>query len=102
MKAIYLLAIACFVSCDAQGNATGITEYCEEQCKNVCVPCNKPVTCTEDQRDCGLDKPDPEFGGVCPAHSVCVPKDFNCMSIMVIHFMPFCYLYLFHQTVNHI
>ena len=53
-------------------------QYCEEQCQDVCVPCQEPVRCTEDQRDCGLGAPDPTFGGVCPAHSICVGKDFNC------------------------
>ena len=76
MKAFQILASFCFiVSCIAEPE---VTEYCEEQCKNVCIPCNDPVRCTDEQRDCGLGDPDPAFGGVCPAHSICVPKDFNC------------------------
>lgn len=76
MKAVYLLAtLGYLVSCGAESD---VTEYCEEQCKNTCIPCNKPIRCTDDQTDCGLGKPDPEFGGVCPAHSICVPKDYNC------------------------
>ena len=76
MKAVHVLTTLCFiVSCVAEPE---VTEYCEEQCKNVCIPCNDPVRCTDEQRDCGLGDPDPAFGGVCPAHSICVPKDFNC------------------------
>ena len=76
MKVLYSLAIlSYFVFCEA---ATDANEYCEEQCKNVCVPCQDPIRCTEDQRDCGLGAPDPAFGGVCPPHSICVEKDFNC------------------------
>jgi hypothetical protein len=76
MKFICSLSILMYiVSC---GAASDVTEYCEEQCKDVCVPCQEPTRCTEDQNDCGLGTPDPAFGGVCPAHSICVQKDYNC------------------------
>ena len=55
-----------------------VTEYCEMECKDVCIVCTDPVTCTANQTDCGLGSPDPSFGGVCPPHSVCVDKGFNC------------------------
>ena len=57
---------------------TEVTEYCEEQCKDVCYVCTEPVRCTMNQTDCGLGKPDPAFGGVCPPHSICVGNEFNC------------------------
>jgi hypothetical protein len=84
MKAIYFLATFCyFVSCGAQ-NESEVTEYCVEQCKNKCIPCNEPIECTKDQTDCGLDKPDPAFGGVCPAHAICVPTDYNCKYTVIL------------------
>ena len=69
-----LVILAFFAVC----NADEVTEYCVEECKDVCEPCQEPITCTEDQNDCGLGTPDPAFGGVCPPHSICVPKEFNC------------------------
>ena len=76
MKIILSLAIVSyFVICEVSSD---VTEYCEEQCKDVCVPCQEPTKCTEDQNDSGLGAPDPAFGGVCPPHSICVQKDFNC------------------------
>ena len=69
-----LVILASFVSCNGQE----VTEYCEDQCKNVCIPCHDVVLCTEVEKDCGLGKPDPAFGGVCPPHEICVPKEFNC------------------------
>ena len=62
-------------------SAEEVNEYCEEQCKDVCIPCQEPVRCTEEENDCGLGKPDPAFGGVCPAHSICVKKEFNCKEL---------------------
>lgn len=77
MKVCYLLGVlSCLLHCKAESD---VTEYCEEQCKNVCIPCQDPITCTANQTDCGLKKPDPAFGGVCPPHSKCVEKEFNCM-----------------------
>ena len=55
-----------------------VTEYCEQQCKHVCIPCQAPIKCKDDERDCGLKDPDPAFGGVCPAHSYCVKNTYNC------------------------
>ena len=78
MKVLSTLAIlSYFVLCEAE-NSTTVNEYCEEQCKDICVPCQEPIKCTEDQKDCGLGAPDPAFGGVCPPHSICVAKEFNC------------------------
>ena len=77
MKILSSLAVLTFVMvCSADEEE--VTEFCEETCKDVCVPCQEPIVCTEDQNDCGLGKPDPAFGGVCPPHSICVPKDNNC------------------------
>ena len=73
-----LVILAYFVGCNAEED---VTEYCENQCKDVCIPCQDPVRCTEEENDCGLGIPDPAFGGVCPPHSICVQKDFNCKSI---------------------
>ena len=99
MKIIYSLAIlSYFVVCDAQTNvatsndaqttmvatvATTVatsneTEYCENQCNDVCAPCQDPIRCTEDQTDCGLSPPDPNYHEICPVHSICVEKDTNC------------------------
>ena len=71
------------VCCSAFSGAPGeeVTEYCEEQCKDICIPCQEPVRCTEEENDCGLGQPDPAFGGVCPPHSICVKKGFNCKSL---------------------
>ena len=73
----FLVILASFAACNTE-DTEEITEYCEEKCKDVCVPCQTPVRCTEEQNDCGLGKPDPTFGGVCPPHSICVEKEFNC------------------------
>ena len=69
-----------FISVAFCSTTEEVTEYCEEQCKDVCYICTEPVRCTENQTDCGLGKPDPAFGGVCPPHSICVNKEFNCNS----------------------
>lgn len=82
MKIVYSLAIlsySVFYQAASEGN-----EYCEEQCKDVCVPCQEPIRCSEDQRDCGLSAPDPTFGGVCPPHSICVGKEFNCKKNIIL------------------
>ena len=76
MRVLYILAI--FLSTAFCQTDSEVTEYCEEQCKDVCYICTEPVTCTDNQTDCGLGKPDPAFGGVCPPHSICVEKEFNC------------------------
>ena len=86
MEVIYWLAIVtCFVSSTTADNSTTIDEakqYCEESCKDVCTPCNELVkTCTDEENDCGLQQ-DPTFGGVCPPHAVCVPKNQHCKSIL--------------------
>ena len=102
MEVIYWLAIVmCFVSSTTAFdepnlglirpteapvilNATTTDEvhqYCKESCEDVCKPCSELVkTCTDDENDCGLEE-DPTFGGVCPPHAVCVPKNQNCKSI---------------------
>ena len=74
-----------FISSISSTISTGgeVNEYCEEQCKDVCIPCQEPVRCTEDENDCGLGQPDPAFGGVCPPHSICVKKEFNCKKFCV-------------------
>jgi hypothetical protein len=79
MKVLYFLGVfSCFVFCGADE----VTEYCQEKCKNVCIPCQDEVKCNQTtQTFCGLDKPDPAFGGVCPPHDLCVKKEFNCKSI---------------------
>ena len=80
MKVLYFLGVfSCFVFCGAESD---VTEYCEEKCKNVCIPCQDQITCTQNQTDCGLGKPDPAFGGVCPPHHICVEDEFNCKSIL--------------------
>ena len=63
---------------DLKANETAVKEYCEEECEQKCVPCHDVVECTQDQTNCGLGKPDPAFGGVCPAQPICVPSDYNC------------------------
>jgi hypothetical protein len=73
-----LVILAYFVGCNAQEEWG---EYCQELCADKCVPCEDQIKCTEEETDCGLGKPDPAFGGVCPAHYICVPKDKNCKSI---------------------
>ena len=75
MKILYFLGV---FSCFVLSGAEDVTEFCEEKCKEVCVPCHEPITCTQNQTDCGLGKPDPAFGGVCPPHSICVPSNMNC------------------------
>ena len=76
MKILYFLgAISCFALCGAESD---VNEYCEEQCKNVCIPRQEPVRCTQNQTDCGLGEPDENFGGVCPPHSICVEPEFHC------------------------
>ena len=58
-----------------------VHQYCKESCEDVCKPCSELVkTCTDDENDCGLEE-DPTFGGVCPPHAVCVPKNQYCKSI---------------------
>ena len=92
MKSFRFLAIlSYFVFCEATN--TTVTEFCEEQCKEECIPCQEPVRCTDEQTDCGLGPPDPKFGGVCPPHSICVPKDMNCKnSSMFFHTFSKCSL----------
>ena len=76
MKILYFLGVIyCFTICLAESD---VNEYCEEQCKNVCIPCQEPVRCTQNQTDCGLGEPDENFGGVCPPHSICVEPEFHC------------------------
>merc|ERR1712223_2019879 len=76
MKILYFLgALSCFALCGAESD---VNEYCEEQCKNVCIPCQEPIRCTQSQTDCGLGEPDENFGGVCPPHSICVEPEFHC------------------------
>ena len=79
MKVLYFFGVlSCLVFCAAESD---VNEYCEEQCKNVCVPCQDPITCTGNQTDCGLGEPDPAFGGVCPPHAICVPEIENCKPV---------------------
>ena len=89
MRPIYFLLIfGYFLSCDAQSSPAPTTpspfynqtsnEFCKHKCEEKCIPCQEPIKCTESQRDCGLSKPDPAYGGVCPPHSICVEKEFNC------------------------
>ena len=85
MEVIYWLAIVmCFVSSTTADNSTTtdeVQQYCKESCEDVCKPCSELVkTCTDDENDCGLEE-DPTFGGVCPPHAVCVPKNQHCKSI---------------------
>ena len=62
-------------------NTDEVHQYCKESCEDVCKPCSELVkTCTDDENDCGLEE-DPTFGGVCPPHAVCVPKNQHCKSI---------------------
>ena len=62
-------------------NTDEVHQYCKESCEDVCQPCSDLVkTCTHDENDCGLEQ-DPTFGGVCPPHAVCVPKNQHCKSI---------------------
>ena len=80
MKAIYSLAILSYFAFGeaAQYQNSTAKEYCEQQCENVCVPCQTQETCSATQTYCGLQDPDPAFGGVCPAHHKCVEKNQNC------------------------
>ena len=88
MKSFYLVSVLSFlVLCEAQNNT--INEYCEMECKDVCVPCQEPVRCGEEETDCGLGPPDPTFGGVCPPHSICVPKDMNCKFLELSKYVSF-------------
>ena len=57
---------------------TEVTQYCEDQCHDVCHICVTPTTCGANQTMCGMGKPDPNFGGICPPHPVCVDDEFNC------------------------
>ena len=62
-------------------NTDEVHQYCKESCEDVCKPCSELVkTCTDDENDCGLEE-DPTFGGVCPPHAICVPKNQYCKSI---------------------
>ena len=93
MKSFCLLSLlSCFVFCEGFSPSLNamdresysiyendtITHWCEMECKDVCIPCQEPIRCGEEETDCGLGPPDPKFGGVCPPHSICVPKDMNC------------------------
>ena len=63
-------------------NTDEVHQYCKESCEDVCKPCSELVkTCTDDENDCGLEE-DPTFGGVCPPHAICVPKNQHCKSIL--------------------
>ena len=88
MEVIYWLAIVmCFVPSTTAVilNSTTtdeVQQYCKESCEDVCKPCSELVkTCTDDENDCGLEE-DPTFGGVCPPHAICVPKNQHCKSIL--------------------
>ena len=93
MEVICWLAIVmCFVSSAAADNSTistnstsnsdEVQQYCQESCEEVCRPCHELVkSCTEEENDCGLEE-DPTFGGVCPPHAICVPKNQHCKSIL--------------------
>ena len=90
MRSFHLLAIFSYmVFCRAQNGSTpaphsgseAITKsghFCNVKCKDICIPCQEPVRCVDEETDCGLGEPDPAFGGVCPPHSKCVPKVMNC------------------------
>ena len=77
----WLAIVMCFVSSTAADNSTTtdeVQQYCKESCEEVCRPCHELVkTCTDEENDCGLEK-DPTFGGVCPPHAICVPKNQHC------------------------
>ena len=82
MKVICWLAIVmCFVSSTTTDNSTTtdeVQQYCQESCLELCTPCHELVeTCSEEENDCGLEQ-DPSFGGVCPPHAVCTPKNQHC------------------------
>ena len=86
MEVICWLAIVmCFVSSTAADHSTTtdeVQQYCKESCEEVCRPCHELVkSCTEEENDCGLEE-DPTFGGVCPPHAICVPKNQHCKSIL--------------------
>ena len=80
----WLVIVMCFVSSTAADNSTTpdeVQQYCKESCEDVCRPCHELVkSCTEEENDCGLEE-DPTFGGVCPPHAICVPKNQHCKSI---------------------
>ena len=81
MKATYLLVIFSYIAfCNGLSISPNSTakEYCVEQCRDICVPCQEDPGCKDEQRECGLGKPDPAFGGVCPPHMICEHKDYNC------------------------
>ena len=67
MKATYLLVIFSYIAfCNGLSISPNSTakEYCVEQCRDICVPCQEDPGCKDEQRECGLGKPDPAFGGV--------------------------------------
>jgi len=81
-----------FVTCNF--TERDVTQYCRDECKEICIPCQQPIRCTSNQTYCGLGDPDPDFGGVCPSHSICIEKEFNCKYII--------FLQLLHELENSI
>ena len=83
MNTFYTLTILLtFVTCN--GTERDISQYCRDECEEVCIPCQQPIKCTSNQTDCGLRDPDPNFGGVCPSHSICIEKEYNCKYIILL------------------
>ena len=81
MKTFYILIVLFnFVTCNSA--EIDVTQYCKDECKEVCMPCQQPIRCTSNQTDCGLGDPDPAFGGTCPHPSICIEKEFNCRYII--------------------
>ena len=87
MNVICWLAILAW--CASCISADQLHEECQDSCEDVCVPCQSTPNCTEYQTDCGLGKPNPAFGGICPTQKICVPKTQNCMSILICLGFPF-------------
>ena len=57
-----------------------VTEYCQENCKDVCIQCQEPIVCNnETETQCGEDPALPIFGvEICPPHAFCVLNEYKC------------------------
>ena len=80
MQVLFLLSIVpvLFVHGIPTETESEVTQFCENQCTDVCHICITPTTCADNQTHCGMGQPDPNFGGICPPHPICVEEQFNC------------------------
>ena len=78
MQVLSFLSMLSLFTCCVTSTETEVNQYCEEQCRQSCHICITPTTCENNQTMCGMGKPDPNFGGTCPPHPICVDEKFDC------------------------